>query len=237
MGSPEVHVSHPSLQEIGTSSLIQPVTLLELQETRPYRGPDRAREISRPNVVNHSFSGDDSVHRAMLNNDYHSQYSQQSAPGEIQSYMDTQSPNDAPSLDFMSRNVPHSFAASHPDPMALRERNHYANIQQQQQQPSMNYSNWSSPFQHPNFSNQVSYADTPSSGHTAHHTHPQPHYQLPPPASAVGTLPPLMSHQPELPYSRMHPQYDLRTASQNHLHSHHGLPHPDFSGFSLEDKS
>lgn len=240
IGSPEVHVSHPSLQETGTSSLVQPVTLLGLQEMRQYRGPDRPREIPRPNVINHPFSGDASVlngqHRAMLNNDYQPQYNPHSAPSEIQSYMDTQSPNDAPNLDFISRNVTHSFAGPGPDHMVLRERNHYATLQQQQ--PPINYPNWtSSPFQHPNFSNQVTYADTPTSSHTTHQTHPQPHYQLPPPANTVGTLPPLMSHQPEMPFSRLHPHYDLRTGPQSHPHSHHGLPHSDFSGFSLEDKS
>ena len=240
ISSPEAHVSHPSLQETGTSSLIQPVTLLGLQETRQYRGPDRHREIPRPNAINHPFSADTNglsgQHRAMLNNDYQPQYHQQSAPSEIPSYMDTQSPNDAQSLDFMSRSVPNSFAAPSPDHMLIRERSHYAALQQQQ--PSINYSSWSpSPFQHPSFSNQVSYADTPPSSHTAHQTHPQPHYQLPPPATNVGPLRPLIPHPSELPFSRLHQQYDLRTGAQGHPHSHHGLPHPDFPGFSLEDKS
>jgi hypothetical protein len=240
LSSPEVHVSHPSMQETSTSSLVHPVTLLDLQDTRQYRGPDRPREIPRPNVINHPFSGDAGVlndqHRTLLHNDYQAQYNQQSAPSEIQSYMDTQSPNDTSNLDFMSRNVPHSFAAPNADHMMLRERSHYATLQQQQ--PSINYPNWnSSPFQHPNFSHQVSYADTPTSSHTTHQAHPQPHYQLPLPANTVGTLPPLMQHQSELPYSRLHPQYDLRTAPQSHPHSHHGLPHPDFSGFSLEEKT
>lgn len=243
ISSPEVHVSHSSLQETGTSSLVQPVGLLALHDTRQYRGPDRRREIPPSNVINHPFSAGANVlggqHRPMLSSDYQPQYNQQSAASEMQSYMDTQSPNDAQSLDFMTRSVPHSFAAPSPDHMVLRDRSHYTTLQQPQQQPPLNYSSWSpSPFQHASFSNQVSYADTPTSGHTALQTHPpQAHYQLPLPANNVGGLPPRISHQSELSYSRLHPQYDLRTGPHGLPHSHHPPLHPDFSGYSLEDKS
>ena len=239
MNTPEVHVSHPSLQETSTSSLIQPVNLLALQDNRQYRTPDRPREIPRSNVINHPFSADASLlnsqHRSMLNNEYQPQYNQQNTSGEIQSYMDAQSTSDAPGLAFLPRNAPHSFAAPSPDHMLLRDRGHFATLQQQQH--SLTYPGWTqSPFHHQSFSNQASYADTPPSTHASHQSHPQPHYQLPPPANSLGGLPSLITHQPELSFARVQPHYELRTNSQGLPPPNHGLSHPDFSGFSLEDK-
>ncbi|KAI9876299.1 MAG: hypothetical protein M1830_006822 [Pleopsidium flavum] len=239
ISSPEVHMPHPSLQESSTSSLITPVNHLALQDNRQYRTSDRSRASARSHAANHAFSADPHVlndqHRSMLNNDYHPQYTQQNAASEIQSYMETQPNNEAPSLEYMPRSAPQSFASSNSDQMVLRERGHYASLQQHQ--PSVAYPGWPpSAFPHHSFSNQVNYSDAPPSAHPAHQSHQQPLFQLPPPANSVSALPPLPSHQPGLPFVRIQPQYELRTGSQGHHHPHHGLPHPDFSAFSLEDK-
>ncbi len=239
ISNPEVRIPHPSQQDPSTSSLITPVNHLVLQDNQQYRTSDRSRASARSNAANHAFSADSSVlndqHRSMLSSDYHPQYNQQTTANEIQSYMETQSTNEAPSLEYLPRSASHSFAPLNSDQMVLRERGHYASLQQHQ--PSVTYSGWPPPaFHHHSFSNQVNYSDAPTSAHPALQSHPQPHYQLPPPANGGGALPPLPPHQPDLPFARVQPHYELRTGSQGHPHPHHGLPHPDFSGFSLEDK-
>ncbi len=238
--SPDTNTIHPSLQEASTSSLIQPVNLLGLHDNRQFRTPDRPREITRSNIINHSFSPEGSVlngqTRSMIS-DYTPQYNQQTSASEIHSYIDTQSANEAPSL-YVPRSAPHSFTVSSPDDMGLREREHYATLHQHQQAP-LAYSGWPTPPYHPqNFTSPVNYADTPTSTHASHQGHSQPVYQLPlpPPGNSAGPLPPLVTHQSDMPFGRISSQYEMRTGSQGHPQPHHGLPHPDFSGFSIEDK-
>lgn len=235
ISSPGIRIPHSSLQDTSTSSLISPVNHLALQDDRQYPRPDRPNVSARSDAANRTFMADEQ-HRPMLSDEYQPQYNHHNAANEIQTYIETQPSSEAPSLEYLSRNATHPFAPPSSEQMVLRDRGHYATLQQNQ--PPLTYPGWPpSTFNLQHFASPVNYSDNPTSTHSAHPSHSQPHYQLPPPANGIGALPPLHSHQPDSPFARVQPHYELRTSSQNNSHPHHhGMPHTEYTGFSFEDK-